>query len=219
MASGNITVSYEDERGLVSVRDPYLVNLYVESQSRRDISAKEFDSNKPLVFDLGASIVAPVGKLSSKKTGTLGDDVLTISENTVEISPCLIRKGPMLSLDLLLSGPPHLTHKSPLVDVDVLGGSGDYVFGWGQGAGCLVAIAIIAAGLLAGESAVVSFSTHFYNAHPTKGSYRNYVQHWANIELIAFLIFLSILAIAVIVAVPLSHRRARIAREHREGQP
>jgi hypothetical protein len=217
LPSGMITISYKDEDGYVSVPDPYLVNLHVESKSRRDISAKEFNADKPLVFDLGTRIFATVGESSSTRTVTLPDATLTIGESTVELSPCLIHNGTVLSLDLLLSGPPELTHSSPLIDVDVLQGGDNEVFGWKQGVGCLGALAVCGGLFVALTVFGASFGLNFYKTH-SYVSYKNYVQRWSHIELIVGVIALIVIALGVVVAVLLSQHRARVDQQNRAAR-
>jgi hypothetical protein len=231
-----INYDFEDERGLVSVTDPYLITLRTESKSRRDISSKEFDANKPLVFDLGTRIVARVGESSSEGTDTSYEDAVTIGERTVEINPCLIRNGPIFSLDLLLSGSPDLTHHSPLIDVKVqrvgVQGAYDAFFGWGAGVGWFIAYAILATCVL-GASVLYEHTLDrnalYYNQHPFnqytyESIQKNYehlrnasistqslLHHVVHIESIVVTIFSPILLVGIVVCVLLSRRYARIA--------
>lgn len=108
-AQAELSVTYSGSE----LSNPYVVTLYVESRSRRDIRSADFDQGTPLVFDLGAKILAVVGGEESKPPA------YTIVDNQVKIPPCLIRRGQLLRISLLTDGKPGLTYDSPLVDVKV----------------------------------------------------------------------------------------------------
>ena len=118
-AVSGLKVSYQDE----VLTNPYLVILRVESRSRRDIATADFDAGRPLVFDIGARIVAPVGGGSSVIRSPGG--VISYSERQVSVAPLLIRKGQLFRLELLTDGTPHLSCQSPLIDVTVREGGPD----------------------------------------------------------------------------------------------
>jgi len=218
MGLSDIAVNYKDEHGTeVSVRDPYFVRLYVESKSRRDISEEDFSGERSLVFHFGTPIIAPVGQFSGQ-AADLSDGILTLGESTVELSPCLIRKGPVLSLDLLLSGRPHLTHKSPLKNVDVVLSVDDDIFGWKQGTGCLSFIALMVALTFVITPFTTSWAVRFYKAH-TPQDYERWVRHWVHIELIVIVILAILAAAGVVVGVVLSQRNARSNREAERLRP
>ena len=214
----NITVNFENERGDVfSVPNPYFASLNVENESRRDISVKDFDDNKSLVFDLGANIVSRLGGLPSDETMPLSDEELYIGERTIEVRPCLIRKGTGLSLNLLLSGPPRLTIKNPLINVDVQSETND-AFGWKQGAGCLVSIAIVAVVMVIGATWAASFGVNYYRTH-TAQSYARYVHNVTHIEQIVIIILAIVAAVGVVVAVAWSRLRATNRKGTKRTQP
>lgn len=67
--------------------DPHFVRLHVENKSRQDIQSADFDQGKPLVFDIGARVVA-----------IFVDELLDVRGcgNSVAIFPTLIpRNWPM----------------------------------------------------------------------------------------------------------------------------
>jgi hypothetical protein len=91
--------------------NPYVVTLYAESRSRRDIRSVDFDQGKSLVFDLGVKILTDLPESSV--------GAFSIDGNRVELSPCLIRRGQLLRVSLLTDGEPRLTCLNPLADVEV----------------------------------------------------------------------------------------------------
>jgi hypothetical protein len=102
--------------GKHTLNNPYIVTLHVESKSHRDIRSSDFDSDEPLIFELGSPIKTPLatsGKLTAASNGIIVDDT------SVRINPALIRKGDSADIKLLLDGPPALTCRSPIVDVTV----------------------------------------------------------------------------------------------------
>jgi hypothetical protein len=110
-ARADLSVTYSGSE----LSNPYVVTLYAESRSRRDIRSADFDRDRSLVFDLGAKILAVVG---SEELGPPRYK-FTIVDNRVELPPCLIRRGQLLRISLLTDGEPGLTCDSPLVDVKV----------------------------------------------------------------------------------------------------
>lgn len=49
------------------LKDPYVVKLRVQNRSGRDIADTDFTKDRPMVFDLGAEIVATLGLDGSKE--------------------------------------------------------------------------------------------------------------------------------------------------------
>jgi hypothetical protein len=94
--------------------NPYAATLRLESKGRRDIRSADFDQNKPLVFDLGVPIVAVVG---GSETFAIPAETISIDGNSVKVAPTLIRPGVALRLSLLTEGQPHITPRSPLIDI------------------------------------------------------------------------------------------------------
>jgi hypothetical protein len=95
--------------------DPHVALLRVESSSRQDISSKDFDQRRQLVFDLGTNIAAVVND-------RLANNIvlpLSIEGSRVKIGPTLIRSGQVISIDVLTEGTPRLTCYSPLIDVRI----------------------------------------------------------------------------------------------------
>jgi hypothetical protein len=151
---GSLDASLEVRYDGKPVHAPIVVSLRVESRSRRDIGADDFDSDLPLVFDLGAEILAPVGVNSLE--AYLDDERLQFTGSKVLILPRLIRKGTLLHIDLLASGEFALTPKNPIRDVRLSTSSArsrSAAYGWLALVGTVTAIA--AAVTNAGVPAVV----------------------------------------------------------------
>ena len=117
MAEGDIHVMFKDQ----PLTDPHLVTLRVESKSRKDISDRDFNADKPLVIRLGTSFAAPV----SEPTKALVDK-LSIENSDISIGPCLIHRDLVVLLEFVTEGPPHTSHKSQLIDIDVRLDNKDY---------------------------------------------------------------------------------------------
>lgn len=120
-AASDIKVTLRDK----VVNDPYLVTLTVDSRSRRDIRASDFDDGKPLLFHIGAPIVAASRSLGKgqrppnlTRTGVSAD-----LSQILRIDPALIRRGQWFRLTLLTEGEPSVTHESPIADVTVRKGT------------------------------------------------------------------------------------------------
>lgn len=93
---------------------PHLVTLRVESRSRRDIPSADFDAGKPLVFSLGAPVVARVRAHGN------AIDALSLRKTDIRIDPVLLRRGELLHMYLLTDGPPVIScDANPLVNVAV----------------------------------------------------------------------------------------------------
>jgi hypothetical protein len=110
MAEGDIHVMFKGQ----PLTDPHLVTLRVESKSRKDISNRDFNADKPLVIRLGTSFAASVSEPTKVPV-----DKLSIENSDISIGPCLIRRGPVVQLQFVTEGPPHTSYKSELIDIDV----------------------------------------------------------------------------------------------------
>jgi hypothetical protein len=97
------------------VDDPHIVIMYIHNRSRRDIQSTDFDQNKPLVFNLGARILA-----TSLEGGSLNfKDEVSFSGTEILISPTLIAGNQRVQLAIITDGAPRLTYRSPLVGVKI----------------------------------------------------------------------------------------------------
>lgn len=98
--------------------DPHVTAIRIQSRSRRDIRGSDFENGEPLQFRLGS----PVLRTLAADTG--GDDMPKIPVGTegsaVLVGPALIKRGQVISIDLLTDGPVKLTCPNPsLADVTV----------------------------------------------------------------------------------------------------
>jgi hypothetical protein len=97
--------------------DPHVVSLRIEYKARRDIRGADYEGSMPLIMDVGAQILkwlnpgtdADVGPRLSVEPGA----------RAVRIGPGLIRRGQVISIDLLTDGPVNLRCLSPLADVAI----------------------------------------------------------------------------------------------------
>lgn len=94
--------------------DPFLIELIIESRGRKDIASRDFDRDRPLVFRLGTDIAAVAEPPSSRYV-----EHLSIDGDVIQLSPCVIRRGPVARLVFLTDGRPEVTCISPLIDVDI----------------------------------------------------------------------------------------------------
>jgi hypothetical protein len=97
-----------------AVLAPYLVELLIESRSRRDIRSADFDQGKPLVFEVIASCAELTDMRGQVDTGNVHVD-----GGEITIAPCLIRKGIIARMQFMTDGKPDVRYHSPLVDVSV----------------------------------------------------------------------------------------------------
>jgi hypothetical protein len=93
--------------------DPHVVQLQVESRSRRDIRGTDFENGMPLKLDLGT----PILNLVTVDTGgSEMPDIKVQTESTmVSIGPGLIKKGQIISVGLLTDSPVLLTCPNPQI--------------------------------------------------------------------------------------------------------
>lgn len=92
--------------GTTALTDPRLVVLSVESRARLDITSADFDQDEPLVFDLGTPIVSV---LDVSPDGVDAPIAMPMpGDRTIEIPKRLIRKGPLVDVQLLVEGEPKL---------------------------------------------------------------------------------------------------------------
>lgn len=96
--------------------NPYLLELRVESRSRRDIGSDDFDRQKPLVFRIEAPVAVQIGDTTVAESAEVA-----INSGVIGIGPCLIRKGTVLFAQFLTEGQPNLKTDSPLKDIRVAG--------------------------------------------------------------------------------------------------
>lgn len=107
-----LKVIYKDD----PLVNPYLVQLNVDSRSRRDIKSSDFDQGKSVIFDIGVPVKTVVGGITPSEPAAASAD---IEGNTVKLAPSLIKRGNVLRLNLLVDGRPTLSCQSSLIDVTV----------------------------------------------------------------------------------------------------
>jgi hypothetical protein len=94
--------------------DPHVVSARIEYKGRRDIRTTDFEGSRPLSLDVGVPILQRFGQGDAEEL-----PVITVAPGArqVEIGPGLIKKGQLISIDLLTDGPVQLKCISPLADV------------------------------------------------------------------------------------------------------
>jgi hypothetical protein len=100
------------------VREPHVLGVWFQNWSRSDIRSADFDRGKPLVIDVGASILDLLAPERLRRDSP--QVTLTIDGTKVEISPALIRARQLIRIDLLTEGPPTLGCSSPIADFTVI---------------------------------------------------------------------------------------------------
>jgi hypothetical protein len=97
--------------------DPHVVSIRIEYKGRRDIRGSDYEGSAPLMMDVGAPI------LKWLNPGADADVMLGIrvepGARAVRIGPGLIKRGQMISIDLLTDGRVSLRCLSPLADVTI----------------------------------------------------------------------------------------------------
>ncbi|MFI7283486.1 hypothetical protein ACIBOV_24810 [Micromonospora chersina] len=100
------------------IQSPYLVELAVGNDGKRDITSDDFNAKKPLVFDLNAPVVG-ILKYASKPAGTMKPDVST-SDTRLSIEPGLLSSRQLLVFSLLVDGEPRAEYAKPLINVPIV---------------------------------------------------------------------------------------------------
>jgi hypothetical protein len=97
--------------------DPHVVSIRIEYRGRRDIRESDYEKRVPLQLDVGV----PILKWLSPGTDAAQMPGLSVEPGThaVLVGPGLIKRGQMISVDLLTDGPASLQCLSPLADVAI----------------------------------------------------------------------------------------------------
>ncbi|WP_328925585.1 hypothetical protein OG429_13625 [Streptomyces sp. NBC_00190] len=124
-AGGNLSVHFVG----VPVANPRIVELVIQNGGRRDITAGMFHNGEAIQFDFEADVctvldltTSPTGSVPPR-TNTAGWTVTaneTSGESWLEIKPCLLRRGQLVTVTLLIDGDekPVRCTRFPLVDVE-----------------------------------------------------------------------------------------------------
>jgi hypothetical protein len=114
LTGSDLTVSLHTE----ILSDPHVVSVRVESRSRRDIRGTDFESDKPLVIDVGT----PILKILDCETGGTAMPAVCVgtSGSALNIGPALIKRHQVIAVNLLTDAKPQLTCPNPpLADVTI----------------------------------------------------------------------------------------------------
>jgi hypothetical protein len=93
-----------------------VVRLRLTSRSVKDIPTAAFDDGAPLIVDLGTPVLAILGGEEPSQSSGLP---ITDDGDRVRIAPRLIKKGQIITINVLVDGIPHIRIVSPLIDVRV----------------------------------------------------------------------------------------------------
>lgn len=97
------------------VEHPHVVDLYIWSAGKRDITSDQFDGSRPLTFQLGVPIM---GELEGSKFAAMEETAREIdSAGTVKIGPSIIRKRMAGHYRFITDGNPTLTTSNPVANL------------------------------------------------------------------------------------------------------
>ncbi|HEV2375292.1 MAG TPA: hypothetical protein VGS19_24430 [Streptosporangiaceae bacterium] len=100
------------------LKDPYVLSVELVSRGRRDISNEAYNDRQPLELDTGCPIVEILQVTSEPEP--LPPPLITADGTGLKIGPSLIGKRHHITINLLADGgAPHLSCRSPLIDVQV----------------------------------------------------------------------------------------------------
>jgi len=119
----------EHERQLHRAR---VVRLRLVSRSVKDIPTSAFDDRAPLIIDLGTPVLAILGDPGLDRSS---DPPIAERDNQVEITPRLIKKGQVITINALVDGMPRIQVLSPLIDVRVKEKTGSWLTKLGRRSG------------------------------------------------------------------------------------
>jgi hypothetical protein len=98
------------------LRQARVVRLRIISRSVKDIPTAAFNDGVPLIIDLGTPVLAILGDEEPTPPSGLP---ITDDGNQVRIAPRLIKKGQVITINVLVDGIPRIHVLSPLIDVTV----------------------------------------------------------------------------------------------------
>lgn len=97
------------------VDKPYVAEIILHNESRRDIRSADFDQGKPLVLEFDAPVIA----VSVGGNADIPLDVVVIQSTTVRIGPVLLAGGRKVRLTLVTDGEPRINWQTPLIGVKI----------------------------------------------------------------------------------------------------
>jgi hypothetical protein len=97
--------------------DPHVVSLRIECKGRRDIRSADFEDGKPLMFHVGTPILKQLDRQAD--ADAMPGISFDSGAQAIGIGPGLIKKGQLISIDLLTDGQASLRCISPLADVAI----------------------------------------------------------------------------------------------------
>lgn len=113
--SSPLTIRLGDQ----AVGDPHSVTFELWSTGRADIATSVFDSGRPLLVSLGASILP--GTLRVIESQPVRVSIEQVSAEHLSIKPQLLPKTLRVALSAMTDASPTVTVENPLIDVSVIG--------------------------------------------------------------------------------------------------
>ncbi|MET4059413.1 hypothetical protein ABIB35_000944 [Arthrobacter sp. UYP6] len=109
-AKGALEVAYEG----TPVRDPYMLQITVKNIGPVDITSSDFDDSRAL------DIILPRGYLTVVDITQAGVSArVSESPDRISIEPVLLRRGTLISFDVLVDGKPDVQLNSPLINTEL----------------------------------------------------------------------------------------------------
>lgn len=117
-AERDVRQGLEVRRGDQILSDPYVLEVTLVNQGRRDIPSSAFDQGRPLTLDVGVPVLDVLKTTSSPGHGLPS---VTVEGTALKIGPDLISRRQKISFSLLVDGPdPKLRCPPPHpIDIDV----------------------------------------------------------------------------------------------------
>ena len=109
-AKGALEVSY----GGTPVGDPYMLQITVKNIGPVDITSSDFDAARPLDIFLPAGYLTVVDITQMGVSATVDQ-----SPGCISIEPVLLRRGAVISFDVLVDGKPNVQLDSPLINTEL----------------------------------------------------------------------------------------------------
>jgi hypothetical protein len=106
-----------------------VVRLRLVSRSVKDIPTAAFDDGAPLIIDLGTPVLAILGDHEPTQPSR---PPITDCGNQVRIMPRLIKKGQVITINVLVDGISYVQVFSPLIEVRVSEKTGSWLARLGQ---------------------------------------------------------------------------------------
>lgn len=109
-AGGELKVSFED----MPVQDPYILKITLKNIGASDIATAHFDEGRPLRVEF------PDGYVSILDRDMGAVETVEQGQNFLDIQPILLKRGELITLDVLVNGPTTPQLVSKIIDTDIV---------------------------------------------------------------------------------------------------